>query len=141
MGTKTPASVRTNRAALRRRVSAMIRDLNAGRWDRCFARIDPRLRAADKVEQATYADQFERFRAAHGEVAPWHTRINLHLDATKNKHDPRPFAYVYIVWQDAGKGFHLFRERWVYDGGDWYTRVVGLLPAQDTPPGASAATA
>lgn len=43
---------------------------------------------------------------------------------------PRPFAYVYVVWKDAAKEFHLFRDRWVKDGGQWFTRVVGLVPAK-----------
>ncbi len=46
---------------------------------------------------------------------------------TANHADPRPFAYVYIYWQDHRHAFRLFRERWVHDGGKWYTRVVGLV--------------
>jgi hypothetical protein len=119
-----------DRAALRRRVIAMIRGLNSGDWERCFETIDPRLRAKGSPQAQYYAHQLQAFREAYGEIVPWHTRINLHLDASMNKHDSRPFAYVYIVWKDAAKEFHLFRERWVKDGDQWYTRVVGLVPGK-----------
>jgi hypothetical protein len=108
--------------------------LNQGRWDRCFALIDPKLRDASKVELPAYAEGLEAFRAAYGSVSPWHVRINLHLDAASNKHDPRPFAYVYVVWKDKAHGFHMFRERWVKQGDRWFTRVLGLVPNQQEPP-------
>lgn len=120
----------SDRAALRRRVLHMIRAFNAGRWEQCHEVIDPKLRAKGTPAVAAYSDQLRAFRAVYGRVTPWHTRISLHLDAATNKHDPRPFAYVYIAWKDAANEFHLFRERWVKDGGTWYTRVVGLVPAK-----------
>ena len=68
------------------------------------------------------------FKDAHGSVNPWHIRISLHVDASLNKHDKRPFAHVYVVWQDKSHDFHMFRERWIKDSGRWYSRVVGLVP-------------
>ena len=53
---------------------------------------------------------------------------SLHGDARTVGSDRRPFAYVYVVWQDEAHGFHMFRERWVKDRGWWFTRVVGLVP-------------
>ena len=127
--TRRQPAVKSDRAALRARVRGMIRDLNAGRWEDCWETIDPKLRAKGTPEVKSYAGQLEAFRDAYGRINPWHTRISLHLDAPANKRDPRPFAYVYIVWKDAANEFHLFRERWVKDGGKWYTRVTGLVPA------------
>jgi hypothetical protein len=60
-------------------------------------------------------------------------RISLHLHQQSNKHDDRPFAYVYVVWQDDAKEFRMFRERWVKHLGRWFTRVVGLLPSRQEP--------
>jgi hypothetical protein len=123
----TPA---TERAALLRQVKGMIRDFNAERWERCFARIDPRLREKGSPEPSAHARQLKAFREAYGEIAPWHTRASLYAAVKTNKTDDRPFAFVYIVWQDAAKQFHIFRERWVKDGDRWFTRVVGLVPAR-----------
>lgn len=119
-----------DRAALRRRVLARIRALNAGQPDTAFEMIDPRLRGKGTPASATHQDQLRAFRDAFGDIEPWHIRINLYPDGTTNKHDPRPFAYVYVVWKDAAKEFHLFRDRWVKDRGQWFTRVVGLVPGK-----------
>jgi hypothetical protein len=128
--TRRVPKVKSERTALRRRVFARIRRLNAGQWERCYEMIDPRMRAKGTPQATAHAKQLQAFRAAYGGVHPWHTRISLHLDGSANKNDPRPFAYVYVVWQDAAKGFHLFRERWVKDDRQWYTRVAGLVPAK-----------
>jgi hypothetical protein len=104
---------------------------NRGQWDKCFAMIDPKLQDESKVIFPTYASGLQTFKDAYGSVNPWYTRINLHLDASSSKHDKRPFAYVYIVWQDPARGFHMFRERWVKHAGHWYTRVVGLVPNRE----------
>jgi hypothetical protein len=129
---RTPRAPKANpdRAALRRRVLARIRALNAGDTDVAFEMIDPKLRAKGTPQSATHAEKLLAFRAVYGEIEPWHVRINFYPDGTTNKHDPRPFAYVYLVWKDAAKEFHLFRDRWVKDGGQWFTRVVGLVPAK-----------
>jgi len=80
------------------------------------------------VELATYAERMRVFKEAYGSVKPWWTRLSLHLDAATKQRDKRPFAYVYLVWQDDAHGFHMFRERWIKDNGRWFTRVVGLVP-------------
>jgi hypothetical protein len=66
-------------------------------------------------------------RALRRRVKQMYDRISLHLDASANKHDERPFAYVYVIWQDEAHGFHMFRERWVKHSDRWFTRVVGLV--------------
>jgi hypothetical protein len=106
--------------------------LNRGQLDRCFALLDPRLRDAGSVEASTYAESLREFKNAYGSIRPWHTRVSLHLDASKSQRDRRPFAYVYVVWQDAASAFHMFKERWVKDGGQWYSRVVGLITRGET---------
>ncbi|MBL8794728.1 MAG: hypothetical protein JNM56_12545 [Planctomycetia bacterium] len=124
------ANVNVERTALRRRIRDFYRRFNREDWSGCFARLDPRLRQAGKVEESQYRDSLATFRQAYGEVEIWHTRVNLYLDAKNNKHDARPFAYVYVFWQDAHQAFHVFRERWVLDDGKWYTRVIGLVVHQ-----------
>ncbi|MFO0968477.1 MAG: hypothetical protein U0793_23215 [Gemmataceae bacterium] len=61
-------------------------------------------------------------------MRPWHIRLSPHLERSAHQRDKRPFAYVYIVWQDDNHAFHMFRERWVKEGGRWFTRVIGLVP-------------
>lgn len=120
----------TERESLRNRVRQFYRRFNNADWDGCFALIDPKLRREDKVHLDTYSEQMQTFKGAYGQVKPWSTRINLHLEGAPKQRDKRPFAYVYVVWQDERHGFHMFRERWIRDGGKWYTRVVGLVPNQ-----------
>jgi hypothetical protein len=67
------------------------------------------------------------FKNVYGSVNLWLTRLSLHLEAASGQRDKRPFAYVYVIWQDAAHGFHMFRERWINDNGRWFTRVVGLV--------------
>lgn len=123
-----PVRHASDREALRRKVNQMYDWFNQGAWAKCFSLIDPQLRERGKVDPTNYADSLRQFHEVYARVEPWHIRISLHLDATSNKHDDRPFAYVYVVWQDQVHGFHLFRERWVRDSGRWYTRVAGLVP-------------
>jgi hypothetical protein len=115
------------RAALRKRVRQMHAALNRGQWERCFALLDPKLRDAGRVESRMYVENLSEFKNAYGSIHPWYTRVSVHLDASKNQRDRRPFAYVYVIWQDASSAFHMFKERWVKDGGQWYSRVVGLI--------------
>jgi hypothetical protein len=106
---------------------------NRGLWDKCFSLIDPRLREEGKVQLPHYSAGLEAFKEVYGTIKPWHVQLSLHLDASSNKQDQRPFAYVYVVWQDEVHGFHMFRERWVKHGGRWFTRVVGLIPNRREP--------
>lgn len=108
----------------------MYASFNHGAWEKCHSLVDPRLREAGKVPLAQYAAGLHAFKSAYGSINPWHVRISLHLDTASNKHDDRPFAYVYVIWQDAAHQFHMFRERWVLDAGRWYTRVAGLVGNQ-----------
>jgi hypothetical protein len=126
--TKESRSAAAEQNSLRRRVKRMYDSINRENWGNCFALIDPKLREQAKVRLPEYSERMRAFKAAYREIKPWHVRLSLHLDATGNKHDPRPFAYVYVVWQDASHGFHMFRERWVRDSDGWFSRVVGLVP-------------
>jgi hypothetical protein len=107
--------------------------LNRSQWEKCFSLTDPQLRGQSKIVSRDYADGLQAFKDAYGSVNPWYVRISLHLDASANRHDKRPFAYVYVVWQDAEHSFHMFRERWVKDSDRWYTRVAGLVPNRREP--------
>ena len=100
---------------------------NQGLWEKCFGLVDPLLQNSSKVERSAYAKQLHAFKEAYGSINPWHIRISMHLDASANKHDPRSFAYVYVVWQDASHDFHMFKERWIRNSGRWFTRVAGLV--------------
>ncbi len=115
------------RTALKRRLKAFYAALNEKDWDRCLTLVDPRLRAAGRIDSAKYAASLVRFREHYGPVRPEFIKLTLYLDAAANKHDPRPFAYVVVLWQDKHHEYHLFRERWVREGKTWYTRVAGLV--------------
>ena len=117
----------SQREALRRRVKQMYDCFNRELWVKCMSLVDPRLKDQSAVKPSVYAKQLEGFKKVYGSIRPWHIRVSLHLGTSSNKNDPRPFAYVYVVWQDASHGFHMFKERWIKDSGRWYTRVAGLV--------------
>jgi hypothetical protein len=119
-------SIRSDTAPLRQRIRRFYRHLNHGDWAECFAHLDPRLRHADKVHLQQYRQVLMEFQDHYGTIDIWYLRVSLHA-ANTARTDRRTFAYVYILWQDAHKGLHLFRERWVKDHGRWYSRVVGLV--------------
>jgi hypothetical protein len=137
--TVRPDRISTERAALRRRIRQMYAALNRGDWAACYELIDPRLRDKGAIDLPRYAASLDMFKRAFGSVNPWYVRLSLHLPPHKNKQDPRAFAYVYVVWQDERRAFHMFRERWVKDGDRWHTRVVGLV-THATHAGAAEAT-
>jgi hypothetical protein len=130
-----PEQQATDRASLRRRVKRLYGWFNQEHWAKCFSLLDPRLREGRRVEQAGYVDSLRTFKQASGQVRLWYLRVNLHAGEARRA-DPRPFAYVYVVWQDDKHAFHMFRERWVKDSGHWYTRVVGLVPHKAPAPDA-----
>src|ERR1700736_840757 len=121
-----PAPTAALRASLWRRIISFYRRYNLDDWAGCYRHIDPRLRDQSKIEFPTYADSLGSFKERYGAIGIEHIRISLYPDA-RGKNADRPFAYAYVVWQDAKKDFHVFRERWVQDSGRWYTRVVGLV--------------
>ncbi len=90
--------------------------------------IDPKLTQAGKLNRATYSELMQAFKDAYGSVKRRWTHISLHLRATPKQRDRRPFAYVYVFWQDNSHEFHMFRERWIKEDGKWFTRVLGLVP-------------
>lgn len=115
------------RGALRRRALRWYDRFNSQKWSDCFKLVDPRLTNSGKVGQETYTRSLREFLDCYGSVRPWHVRVSLHLTDSRPASDPRPFAYVYTVWQDQRHEFHMFRERWVLEGRNWYTRVAGLV--------------
>jgi len=121
----------SERPALHKRVNRMYEFFNKEAWTKCFSLLDPRLRKQKRVEKQRYVESLRLFRKVYGELQPWYIRISLHLDGSASRHDPRPFAYVYVVWQDQKHDFHMFRERWVRDSGRWFSRVAGLVPNQN----------
>ena len=127
---KKSASKVSDREALRRRIKQMYVGFNRERWEKCYLLIDPRLRDQSKVQLPVYMRQLKAFKETYGAIKPWHVRISLHLDNKASKRADRPFAYVYVVWQDDAHEFHMFRERWVKQDGRWYTRVAGLVANQ-----------
>ncbi len=114
-------------AALRRRIRELYRCMNRHDWDGCFEHVDPKLRASGRFEPQVYTRSLQRFIEYYHKIDIWYVRVSLYLGENENKHDPRPFAYAYVLWQDVQKGLHLFRERWIRESGRWYTRVVGLV--------------
>jgi hypothetical protein len=118
-----------DRQAIRRRVRHMYDSFAVDAWEKCFSLIDPTLRERSKLQLSAYADGMQDFKAAYGRVHPWMIKLSLHLDGLPSQRDKRPFAYVYVIWQDQANRFHMFQERWVKDGDRWYTRVAGLVPA------------
>jgi hypothetical protein len=98
----------TERQSLRRRVRQMYGRLNKRDWDKCYDLIDPKLREKAAISKSAYADSLRSFIEAYGAIAPWHIRISLHLEKSRNKSDDRPFAYVYVVWKDERYAFHMF---------------------------------
>jgi hypothetical protein len=133
--THDPAQDASERQALRGRVKRLHEWLNRGDWEKCFSLVDPELRKGSRIELPAYTGSLRAFKEVYGAINPWYIRISLHLDASSSKRDPRPFAYVYVVWQDEAHGFHMFRERWVKQSGRWFTRVVGLVPNRQEPIG------
>jgi hypothetical protein len=118
----------SERQALRSRVKQWYAWFNRGLWEKCFSLIDPNLTEQSKVQLPAYAERLQTFKQVYGSINPWFVRISLHLEATAPQRDRRPFACVYVVWQDEAHRFHMLRERWVKDDGRWFTRVIGLVP-------------
>lgn len=119
--------------SLRRRIRRFYDRFAKADWPACHEMIDPRIRAKGRVDTSAYAAKMKKFVARHGAVRLWYVRLSMHPEGAGGQGDPRPFAFAYIVWQDHRDGFHMFRERWVSDGGQWYTRVVGLVPEAGRP--------
>jgi hypothetical protein len=122
------AHAASERKALWRRVHKMYAWFNHDSLEKCYTLLDPKLVDQSNIDPSRYAESLRAFKDVYGSIKPWHMQISLHLDASANKNDPRPFAYVYVIWKDEGLNFHMFKERWVKHANKWYTRVVGLVP-------------
>jgi hypothetical protein len=100
-------------------------------WEKCFSLVDPKLRAASKVQLPVYSERMRAFKEVYGKIQPWLIRISLHLDMSSGHRDKRTCAYVYVIWQDKANMFHMFHDRWVKEDGRWFTRVAGLVPNRE----------
>lgn len=123
---KKSLTIKQERERLRRRVHRFYLRFNASDWHGCLELVDPQLQ--EKVDSASYSRQMKSFKDTYSTVNLWLIRLSLHLVPTLHQRDRRPFAFVYVIWQDDAHGFHLFRERWVKVDGKWFSRVVGLVP-------------
>src|SRR5438270_9264209 len=124
---RVPSAQARDRARLRGRIGQFHRHFGRGNWPKCYEYLDPRLRDGAKVEYGAYAKSLAAFREYYGPVQIDHIRLSIHPGGRNTKRDPRDFAYAYVFRKDNRHAFHLFRERWVKEGGTWYTRVAGLV--------------
>ncbi len=120
--------VASERKNLRRRGRQFYRRFNEGDWQKCYAQIDPRLTQQRKTEPSTYAERMRAFKNVYGSVQLQWVRLSMHMDASANPRDKRPFAYVYVLWQDDAHEFHMFRERWIKDDAGGLPAWLGSYP-------------
>lgn len=74
-----------------------------------------------------YVESLRRFLEVYGQIDVYQTRLLGTWNSAKMNGNRRPFAYAEIVWFDASRRIHFFRERWIKDAGAWYSRVAGLI--------------
>ncbi len=117
--------------SLRRAIRGFYDNFQKEKWELCHHRIDPKLLAAGKVDFDVYRDSLMTFKQRYGEVTILLIDIG---EIHTGKHDQRPFAYASVIWRDRLEDFHVFRERWIFDNGRWYTRVVGLVTDTEQSP-------
>jgi hypothetical protein len=130
MKTQTIPTPRRDKVSLLQRVRYFYLFFNRRDWAKCHGYLDPKLRA--KYAEADYARMMDGFFAAHGPLRQM-TVVSANLySAGSARADDREFAYVVLSWKDRGNARYHFRERWIKEGGRWFTRVVGLVPR---PPG------
>jgi hypothetical protein len=128
MTTKT----RISAAALKRRMKRFYELLNRREFQSCYELIDPRVRAkASSVTLLQYQNSLARFLERMGSVEVTDTRFELHLDEPSTLYEGRDFAIGKTSWRDAGGVEREFAERWVHEGGKWYTRSTGFLLPTD----------
>ena len=129
-GAESDASDGELRVSLRRAIRGFYDNYRREKWTLCYDRIDRQLCEAAKVDFDDYRESLQTFLREYGDVSILVIEVS---EIHRSKHDPRPFAFASIVWRDRSHEFHVFRERWVYDGKRWYTRVVGLVTHQQPP--------
>lgn len=115
---------------LRRRVFNYFRALSAGQVHKCFEYVDPALKSENKVSEESYTESLERFKNFYQTIDV--ASIREMMIPPGSKRDPRAFAYVVVFWLDGKNQPHVFRERWVKQDDDWFTRVLGYV-AQENP--------
>lgn len=119
---------REDRKALRKRIREFYKLFNRGDWSGCLAFLDPRLIAEHRVSSEAYSLRLQEFKNCFGLITPRWIRIFPVPEGAPRQGDPRVFAYAVVVWQDAQHRYHVFQERWVKEDGEWFSRVVGLIP-------------
>jgi len=114
-----------NERKLRRRVFNYFKALTEGNAQKCFNYIDPRLIEKEAVDQSVYQNMIERFKQFYQKIDI--SAVRILLVPRGSKRDPRAFACVWVIWFDAKDHPHFFRERWVMQNDEWFTRVLGYL--------------
>jgi hypothetical protein len=122
---------RNDRERLRHRVRRNITHINEQQFDECYNLLDPKLLSSQTAGSNDFLVSLKTFIEVYGRINVWHTKLYGTWDSRKMNGDKRPFAYAYVVWFDAQRRFHLFRQRWVRDGDLWYSRVIGLVAYDD----------
>ncbi len=119
----------TPEAAIQQRVREYYAHLNARRFERCYSFLDPRLLAKpNTVTRFQYEAALAEFLSAVAAVRVRAVTITgLHLNEPSKLYEGRDFALGKTDWEDAAGNSYQFAERWVCDGGEWYTRSTGLL--------------
>lgn len=133
---KLDSEIHQDEIALRRRVFNFFKAFQRGNVRKCFEYLDPQLVKNDKVVPDIYANSLQRFVEHYGKLDIRY--VDTRFVPAGSKRDPRPFAYVLVFWVDARHEPHVFRERWVKEGEQWFTRVVGYVAHEGSPSGSEA---
>lgn len=118
---------------LKRRIREFYDLLNQGQFPGCFQMIDPRIRHnPNSVTLFQYENSLREFLNVIGLVLIDNTSIEIHTDEPSEIYAGRDFALGKTTWDDERGQKHVFSERWVLEGGAWYTRSTGfLVPSRD----------
>src|ERR1700722_13704446 len=118
MSKKTPqtSNVSAERSALRRRIRSYYRYLNLHTYEKCYSFLDPSLRQHSRVEEHQYVKSLVEFLDHFGTIDIQIIKIELYLGVQAGA-GIQDCAYPLIVWKDSRHVPHLFRERWVKEGG------------------------
>lgn len=113
---------------LKRRIREFYDLLNKRQFPGCFEMIDPRIRHnPNSVTLFQYENALREFIEVVGTVFIDNTSIEIHTDEPSEIYEGRDFALGKTTWDDERGQKHVFSERWVWEGGDWYTRSTGFL--------------
>ena len=122
----TPESLRVS--AIESRVRQFYQCLSEGRFRECYQMIDPAIREdPHSVTLYQYMKSREDFLGYHGKVEVLKVELRLHANETSARFQNRDFAIGKTTWKDRHGQEQVFLERWVKNGGDWYTVCTGFV--------------